>query len=69
MENNFRNIMQKTERIRKRSMKVPATQLLKLLYTYVDITPQIRTRGGGLGLIFNCLERLSVMQNMNFSSH
>lgn len=61
--------MQKTERIRKKSMKMPATQLLKLLYTYVNITPQISTRGGDLGLIFNFMERFSVMQNMNFSSH
>lgn len=57
------------ENEQKSPMKMPATQLLKLLYTYVNITPQISTSGGGLGLIFNLMERLSAMQNMNFSSH
>lgn len=55
--------------LEKSPMKMPAAHLLKLQYTYVNITPQISTRGGGLGLIFNCTERISAMQNMNFSSH
>lgn len=66
-EKNFRNIMQKTERNRKKSYENasnPAAETPVHLRQH-HTTDQHQWRR----LIFTFMERLSVMQNMNFSSH
>lgn len=51
-----------------KSASYPLLQV-KLQYTYVNTTPLFSTRGGGLRVVFNCMERFSVTQITNSSFH
>lgn len=51
-----------------KSASYPLLQV-KLQHTYVNTTPLFSTRGEGLRVVFNCMERFSVTQNTTSSFH